>query len=222
MNTRIASAPFGSIHPALWAALVLLCSACSVAKGKETPGPDATQTFQLCQQCHGVNGEGNRLANAPAIAGLPVWYIEGQLTKFKAGGRGLHFDDLTGMQMRPMALSLANEAEIKAIAAHVAALPVAKPAPLVKGGDPEKGKIFFATCAACHGPEAAGLEALKAPPLSHASDWYLVASLQKFKAGIRGTNPNDVSGATMRPMAQTLPDEQAMKDVVAYIMTLRK
>jgi cytochrome c553 len=39
---------------------------------------------------------------------------------------------------------------------------------------------------------------------------------------VRGTNPADTSGALMRPMAQTLADEQAMKDVIAYIMTLKK
>lgn len=204
------------------AVLAVFGAGCSVAKGKVAAGPDATEIFQLCQQCHGANGEGTRLANAPAIAGLPAWYVEAQLTKFKAGGRGKHFDDLTGMQMRPMALSLANEAEITAVAAHVAALPVARTAPQVEGGSAEHGQVLYATCAGCHGPDGAGLEASKAPPLTQASDWYLVSSLQKFKAGIRGTAAGDASGATMRPMAQLLADEQAIKDVVAYIVTLRK
>ena len=165
---------------------------------------------------------GNPAVNAPAIAGLPQWYLEEQLQKFRNGGRGRHFDDLTGMQMRPMALSLANDAEIVTISMYVASLPVAKPSPRLHDGDPNRGKTFYAPCVACHGPEAAGMQALKAPPLSHGSDWYLLRSLQKFKAGIRGTAPNDTTGALMRPMAQTLPDEQAMKDVVAYIATLAK
>jgi hypothetical protein len=46
--------------------------------------------------------------------------------------------------------------------------------------------------------------------------------LKKFKAGVRGTNALDTSGALMRPMSQTLVDDQAVKDVVAYIVSLQK
>jgi hypothetical protein len=48
----------------------------------------------------------------------------------------------------------------------------------------------------------------------------MLTQLSNFKAGIRGAVPEDASGATMRPMAMTLADEQAMKDVIAYILTL--
>lgn len=158
--------------------------------------------------------------NAPSIAGLPQWYLEAQLKKFKAGGRGTHFDDLTGMQMRPMAMSLQSDGQISTVAQYVAALPVQKPAPTLTGGDPIKGKTLFAPCTACHQADGKGMEALKAPPLTHANDWYLTASLKKFKLGVRGTNALDTSGATMRPMAQTLVDDKAVADVVAYIVTL--
>jgi cytochrome c553 len=198
-------------------------SACSVAGDPPPPTPSALETFELCAQCHGPAAGGNRMANAPSIAGLPQWYLEGQLLKFKAGGRGLHFDDLTGMQMRPMAMSLATDDEIKTVSEHVAKLPARTPAPTEAAkGDATKGQTAYAVCMACHGADGAGNEALKAPPLNLANDWYLVRSLQKFKAGIRGTNPADVAGATMRPMAATLVDDQAIKDVVAYIGTLKK
>ena len=200
----------------LWA---IFSAACSVAG--EPPVPAGKELFQLCQQCHGETALGNQKVNAPSIAGLPQWYIEAQLKKFKGGGRGTHFDDLSGMQMRPMAMSLNNDGEITAISAYVAALPAQKPTPALSG-DPNKGKTLFAPCVACHQADAGGNEALKAPPLNHANDWYLAASLKKFKAGIRGTNPLDQSGGLMRPMAQTLPDEQAIADVVAYITTLQK
>ena len=59
-------------------------------------------------------------------------------------------------------------------------------------------------------------------PLRYSSDWYLLVSLEKFKAGVRGSAPGDKTGSVMRPMAAMLTDEQAMKDVIAYIMTLRK
>jgi hypothetical protein len=65
-----------------------------------------------------------------------------------------------------------------------------------------------------------GNQALNAPPLAGASDWYQLTALQKFKAGVRGTNPKDTTGMLMRPMSMTLADEQAMKDVIAYIATL--
>ena len=208
-------------HKAVVILLAVLWAACG-SYNEPAPNPGYAELFQLCAQCHGLDAMGNSAVNAPAIAGLPQWYLEEQLRKFRNGARGKHFDDLTGMQMRPMAMSLANDDEIVTIAMYVASLPPAKPAPQLQGGDATRGQALFATCAACHGPEAAGMQPLKAPPLNHGSDWYLVRSIEKFKAGIRGTAPGDTTGPLMRPMAQTLPDEQAMKDVVAYIMTLAK
>ncbi|MEE8157339.1 MAG: c-type cytochrome, partial [Gammaproteobacteria bacterium] len=59
------------------------------------------------------------------------------------------------------------------------------------------------------------------PALAGQHDWYTVRQLQYFKDGIRGTASGDTFGAQMRPMAMTLADEQAMKDVAAYINTLK-
>jgi cytochrome c oxidase subunit II len=89
-------------------------------------------------------------------------------------------------------------------------------------GDPEKGKTLYATCGACHGANAEGMEALNAPRLAGQEAWYLTRQLQNFKAGIRGANPKDTYGMQMAPMAQTLPNDQAVEDVVAYIGTLKK
>ena len=186
--------------------------------------PEATasgeEIFELCTSCHGAEGQGNPQFNAPAIAGLPKWYLEAQLNKFRTGVRGTHPADLTGMQMRPMAISFHNDQDIQAVAAYVSALP--RPGvTATAGGDATKGSTLYAPCTACHGVDGAGNEQLKAPPLKHASDWYLIAQLKKFKAGERGANPGDLEGAQMRPMAATLADEQAIKDVVAHIMTLK-
>lgn len=89
-------------------------------------------------------------------------------------------------------------------------------------GDATKGKALYATCGACHGANAEGMEALNAPKLAGQEAWYLTRQLQNFKAGIRGTNPKDIYGMQMAPMAQTLPNDQAIEDVVAYILTLAK
>jgi cytochrome c553 len=209
-------------HGLLLAGWLFSAAACSVAGHRDTPAAPAAELYQLCQQCHGENVQGNQSVNAPSIAGLPQWYLEAQLRKFKQGGRGTHYDDISGMQMRPMAMSLHNDADIVTIANYVAGLPAAKPTPTLTTGDANRGKTLFAPCVACHQADGSGSEALKAPPLNHANDWYMVTSLKKFKAGIRGTNPLDQTGALMRPMSQTLVDDQAVADVVAYITTLQK
>jgi len=89
-------------------------------------------------------------------------------------------------------------------------------------GDPAKGKTLFATCGACHGPNGEGMEALNAPKLAGQEEWYIIRQLENFKGGIRGANPKDTYGMQMAPMAQTLPDAQAMADVAAYIKSLAK
>jgi cytochrome c oxidase subunit 2 len=176
--------------------------------------------FDLCAQCHGAAGEGNQLFLAPSIAGMSEWYVLAQLRKFRSGARGTHFDDLSGMRMRPMSLTLRSEADVEVVAKYVASLPPVKPAPVVAGGDPAKGQTAYALCTSCHGAKGEGLEPLNGSPLAYTSDWYLLSQLEKFKSGVRGSDPRDPIAIMMRPMALTLVDEQAMKDVVAYITTL--
>ena len=180
------------------------------------------ELFQLCASCHGAQGEGNELFLAPAIGGMPLWYLEGQLAKFRDGGRGMHFDDIQGMRMRPMAMSLRTEHgdDLKDVAAYVAALPATKPAPTLSGGDATRGATHYLVCQACHGAAGEGVQATNGPPLANQSDWYLLSSIQRFKSGVRGSSPTDANGAVMRGMAAILQDEQAMKDVIAHITSL--
>jgi len=178
--------------------------------------------FALCAQCHGAEGHGNQEFLAPSIAGLGQWYIELQLQKFRSGLRGTHFDDIAGMRMRPMSMTLRSEGDVTAVAAYAASLPPYQPEPTVQG-DAAAGKSLYALCAACHGQKGEGVQAMSSPPLQHASDWYLGSQLNKFKAGIRGTNPKDPTSLLMgptSPMAMTLKTEQSVRDVVAYIRTL--
>lgn len=180
------------------------------------------QLYANCLACHGAEGDGNKLLNAPAIAGLSEKYVAAQITKFKAGHRGGDPRDASGMQMRPMTLLLTSDADVAAVASYVASLPSKPHAATLEGGDVEKGKMLYMTCQACHGPDAAGNDLLNAPALRNQHDWYLVAQLHKFKDGIRGSNPEDITGSQMRPMSMMLADEQAMKDVAAYIHSLSK
>jgi len=87
-------------------------------------------------------------------------------------------------------------------------------------GDAAAGESFYTICAGCHGADGMGLEATNAPRLQGQHDWYLIKQIENYQAGIRGSHKDDVMGATMRAMAGTLPNEQAIKDVVAYIGTL--
>jgi cytochrome c oxidase subunit 2 len=201
-------------------AALLFTSGCNKASASEDGKSNEEQLYQLCAQCHGPDGMGKPEIGAPSIAGLPSWYVETQLHKFEQGLRGTHFDDIAGMRMRPMALALAGGEDMKRVAAHVAGLQKKKSAPTVTGGNPEHGKQLYATCVACHGPSGKGSDAVKSPPLAGLQDWYLLGQLEHFRKGVRGADPKDETGTQMKPYAEDLADEQAMKDVVSYIATL--
>jgi cytochrome c553 len=176
--------------------------------------------YDLCAQCHGTDGGGMKLSLAPAIAGLEQWYIESQLKMFRSGARGLHPDDVAGMRMSPMSRWLRSDDDITAVSSYVASFPPVAVTPESHGGNVEAGKTFYQTCQACHGPEAQGNQAMNAPALRNNSPWYLISALEKYKAGVRGSNPANTNAVLMRGMANILPNDQAIKDVVAYIETL--
>lgn len=178
------------------------------------------QIYTFCAVCHGERGEGKRTIGAPQIAGMEEWYVHDQLLKFQQGVRGTHPDDIAGMRMRPMARHLKNEAQIKAVAAYIAALPAVKTTATMKGSW-VKGEVHYKLCIACHGADGKGNQQLKAPSLVDRSDWYLLTQMHNYKTGVRGNDPKrDPIGMTMRPITMTL-DEQAMIDVIAYISGLR-
>ncbi len=206
----------------LRSATLAALAAVALAAGAAIATPPGAELYELCAQCHGTRGEGNQLILAPAIAGLPEWYVAHQVRNFKGGLRGTHPEDVAGLRMHPMALALDKEEEIDAVSAYVATLPPVDPAPVLEGGDPERGRELYAPCVACHGPDGKGNQALNSPNITHASDWYLFSSLQRYKNGMRSYNPANANAQVMRGMVGTLPDEQAMRDVVAYIMTLRE
>ncbi len=192
---------------------------CSRAEGSTASLP-GKELFSACVSCHGADGHGNRTIGAPPIAGLPAWYVEAQLAKFRNGMRGTHPDDYEGLRMRPMARQMMNEAEVKSVSAYVASLSRAHVSPTLTGGDAKAGATSFAPCVACHGANGQGNEALKAPPIAGQADWYLLAQLKKFKAGIRGASSADAQGALMRPMALSLANDQIMLDVVTHVASL--
>lgn len=223
-------------------ATLLVASSFAAAQDAQPDLAHGEKLFALCATCHGDAAQGNQMLGAPAIAGLPGWYVQGQLVKFSTGLRGKHFDDQEGMRMRPMSLwltaarhaerNLSGEAadpneidpNIRDVAAFVSAMPATHPAPALAGGNVANGEIAYAACGSCHGQNGEGTEAVSAPPLVGQSDWYLLRSLQKYKAGARGYDAeNDSLAFMMASMSGALlSDEQAMRDVVAFISTLKK
>jgi cytochrome c553 len=223
-------------------AALLGAPALAAAQDAQPSEARGKQLFTLCASCHGDAAQGNQALGAPAIAGLPAWYVQGQLVKFSTGLRGKHFDDVEGMRMRPMSLwltaarhaerNLSGEAadpaeidpNIRDVSAFVAAMPATNPAPTVTGGNVANGEVAYAACGSCHGQNGEGTEALTAPPLAGQSDWYLLRSLEKYKGGVRGYDAeNDSLAFMMASMSGALlSDEQAMKDVVAFLATMKK
>jgi len=186
--------------------------------------PDVTlapEPYRYCAVCHGVELVGNRPVDAPKLAGLPAWYLGRQMEAFRQGWRGTHPDDVAGMEMRPQATVLTPE-QVDAAVAYAASVPARNvhAAPPTVTGDAVRGEALYQPCAACHGTRGEGNQALLSPPLAGQSDWYLVTQLENFRSGARGTAPGDTQGSIMRASALTLPDDQAIVDVVAYINTL--
>ena len=199
-------------------ALGIMTAENASAAGDATKGKAA---YAVCAACHGANGMGNKALNAPRIAGQEPWYLERQLNNYKKGIRGANPKDPYGMQMRPMALTLANDQAVSDMAAYVSSMPASKPSESTVKGDATAGKASYMICQTCHGPTGGGNKALNAPRLTGLQDWYIVRQLKNFKSGARGTKAGDTYGMQMRPMALTLTTDAAINNVAAYIATLK-
>jgi cytochrome c oxidase subunit 2 len=87
--------------------------------------------------------------------------------------------------------------------------------------DATRGQGHYATCQTCHGVNAEGNQAMGAPRLVGLQEWYLVKQMQKFRSGLRGSEAQDTFGQQMAAIAKVLPNEQAINDIAAYIVTLK-
>lgn len=200
-------------------ALIVLCSSASQAAEGDV-GVAAPMDDRYCTTCHGAEGGGNIAVEGPRLAGMEAWYLKRQLENFRAGIRGTHPEDIQGIAMRPMAAKLSDES-IADIINWVGSWEYV-PAKATIEGNVTQGRTAYQSCAACHGADGEGNEALGAPALAGQNDWYMVTQLKNFRAGYRGAHPQDSFGSQMRTMSQTLRDDQAITDVVSYINTLQK
>ncbi len=187
-----------------------------------TPGMTAEVLFgTVCAQCHGEKGEGKEELKSPSIANLPAWYVVNQLKNFQEGRRGTEPTDVQGQMMAAISKAL-TPAQIQEVAKVVASKPIVMPKVIeVADADIQEGMMLFQErCMECHRYNASGELAFGSPPLVGRQHWYLMAQIQKFKSGARGAVKGDVNGAKMVFTSTFIEDEQALKNVVGYIMSL--
>jgi cytochrome c553 len=200
--------------------IVMLAAAAFVAAAAaRADDASGRALFAKCAACHGDRGEGNQAVQAPALAGLPEWYVAQQLESFRAGRRGADPSDVYGVQMARMAEQLWDRTEVSSVASYVASLAPVTGGPTLRGGKAARGEALYSACAACHGPDATGDSELGAPPLRGREDWYLVNQLAAFRSGLRSVDADD--SATAAHVPATLVGEQAVLDLAAHLAALK-
>jgi cytochrome c oxidase subunit 2 len=210
------------------AAVLLMSGSFQGFAAPPPPAPcpeEGAALYAPCAACHGNDGAGKNELSSPALAGLTEAQLLRQLRHFATGQRGAHPADTSGAQMAAMAKTLPDDTAIKAVACHVARLPQlnadSAPPLQLSGGRAAEGAKTFGFCAGCHGADARGSVAVGAPGLVFQSDAYLLRQLQAFQQGWRGHDVNDEPGTQMVNAAEWVRDEQARRDVLAYLATLR-
>lgn len=213
--------------------LLLFVAACNQKPNQSTTNKDisvadtittaqAQQLFGTCTACHGKHAEGNSELHAPALVNQDAWYLEKQLSNFKNGIRGYDQRDTLGRSMATIAGSLTDTAMITGVIKYIKTLPSVPVSPTIQGDTKAGMSQYNMICGSCHGQQAEGIESLYAPKLTGIESWYLIQQLNNFRSGLRGSHPMDKHGSQMKSMATTLKDEQAVKDVVAYIQLLQQ
>jgi cytochrome c553 len=176
---------------------------------------------EYCTDCHGPSGQGyHGYLTMPRLAGQSSEYIENQLRSFAERSRER---DLFINMARVHGLSPDMRA---ALAAHFQGL---NPRPI--GGGPRNllgtGKRIYdegipeaniPACAACHGPDAKGQEAI--PRLAGQLYAYTVKELTNWTRERGQGSAKDDSSAVMTPIAHALNPAQ-VSALAAYLSYLR-
>lgn len=82
--------------------------------------------------------------------------------------------------------------------------------------DAESEPSSIILCQSCHGYQFQGNKDLNAPALAGLSQWYSYRQLLNYKNGIRGTNPEDILGQTMRLSILNISNAE-LNALAAYI-----
>ena len=175
-------------------------------------------SYAVCGSCHGANGEGNAALHAPQLAGMDPEYMKRQLRHFKRGVRGTHEEDTWGRTMAPMAMTLADASAIDVVA-YINTLPGADVAETIAGDPSKSAALYQSTCAQCHGDDGQGMDCQRAGTdrtgrLVHGG------AATEIPGWHPGRHDDDLYGLQMGLLSNTLVDDEAVNDMVAYINTL--
>jgi cytochrome c553 len=173
---------------------------------------DATRNVTACVSCHGAAGN-STIAQNPRLAGQHDAYIMKELNNFKTAERNNPIMSplaklLTDDDIRNLAAYLSAQAPKPGAAKTAATLALGKQ--IYRGGIADKN---VPACAACHGPNGAGIPA-QYPRLAGQHQDYTVAELTNFRAGTRSNS------APMTTIAARLSDNE-IKAVSDYIAGLK-
>lgn len=183
-----------NLAAALLAAPLFLASQALAETPKAPAKPDLKKgeaVAQTCMACHSADGSRGSPAN-PILQGQHPEYLERQLQHFKSGQR-----DNPVMKGFASALSDEDMRNVAAFYAGKQAKPgAAKRKDLVRLGEQIwRGGIAAKSvpaCAACHGPNGAGMPATY-PRLGGQHADYTAAQLNAYRGGARKNNSQMVS-----------------------------
>jgi cytochrome c oxidase cbb3-type subunit 3 len=176
-------------------------NAADLAKDPAAMGIGERLFLNTCAACHGSDGRGSKgypnLTDNDWLGGTGIEYVEKTIKE----GR-------TGM-MPPMAAAVGTAEDVKNVAQYVLSLSGSAHDSV----SASLGKGKFAACAACHGPDGKGTQALGAPNLTD-KIWLHGYGEQAIVSQI-------VNGKTnvMPPQASRLTPEQ-VHVLAAYVLNL--
>ena len=144
-----------------------------------------------CVTCHGPTGQGQAAGGFPRLAGLNAGYLARQLQSLRDATR-------TSPIMGPVA-KLLSAADVQALAAYYAALPVldSAVAPVASAAVLAAGEALaqrgqwsrgVPACAQCHGAKGLGV-GVAFPQIAGQSAIYIANQLSAWQAGTRKNDP---------------------------------
>ena len=92
----------------------------TTSRGSTKQGNTLYQSY--CGSCHGVDGRGNAMLNAPNLRILDAAYLKRQYRLFVEGKRGVDKADKFGRQMSFMAKAMPEAEQIDAVVAYLHSL----------------------------------------------------------------------------------------------------